>query len=69
MELCPKQIDCLHFQWTRKARSEHVRRTETCLKFNGECSEGWDKAQGPACNLKKVRGLKKTPPFKRELNL
>ena len=56
--VCPRQIDCPHFQWKRKARNEHVRRTELCLIYKDGCMEQHDIKQGPACNIDKIKRIK-----------
>jgi len=59
LKLCPEQELCKYFTVGHKRKAHHIRVTEKCLLWEDGCMEGYDVLQGPACNLEKMRRLKK----------
>jgi len=53
---CGEQLKCDRFIWKWKAKNEHVRRFESCKKF--EIGKGCEDNQGQACDWKKMRRLR-----------
>ncbi len=50
MEVCDLQEVCDRFIWKWKARNEHVRQTEICIKYvEGICSD----LDGSSCDISK----------------
>ena len=58
--ICPEASGCHHYANGTRARDEYYRRAVPCRHWVDEdCDLGLLKQQGPACNIEKIRGIKK----------
>ena len=53
--LCEEQELCPDFKWTHKKRVHHIRLTEKCLNWDGNCCKLLD---GSSCDLEKIKRIK-----------
>ncbi len=61
---CPKQLECINFNWQHKTRSHHVRLAEKCLSWKDDkCAYVEPVKEGAACDLEKIRRIRKEHGF------